>query len=159
MASGGTATFSPTASISPLRTTAVPLLMTEPETVTIFALWMATAGWDWAEARAQHRNSAVTRFFIIAIGLYGVNTAPVVTRRGAPLWPAFYAVYWDLSTRKPVRYRDAGVNIDEADRAVSSIKKFAKQTFTPGVLTEIGSFGAMYQLAGYRRPVLGDPTS
>jgi phosphoribosylformylglycinamidine cyclo-ligase len=59
-----------------------------------------------------------------------------------------------LSTRKPVRYRDAGVNIDEADRAVSSIKKFARQTFTPGVLTEIGSFGAMYQLAGFRKPVL-----
>ena len=66
----------------------------------------------------------------------------------------FYAVYWNLSTKKPVRYRDAGVNIDEADRAVSSIKKFARQTFTPGVLTEIGSFGAMYQLAGYRKPVL-----
>jgi phosphoribosylformylglycinamidine cyclo-ligase len=59
-----------------------------------------------------------------------------------------------LSTKKRVRYRDAGVNIDEADRAVSSIKKFARQTFTKGVLTEIGSFGAMYQLAGYRKPVL-----
>ena len=46
------------------------------------------------------------------------------------------------------------MNIDEADRAVSSIKKFARQTFTAGVLTEIGSFGAMYQLAGYRKPVL-----
>ena len=46
------------------------------------------------------------------------------------------------------------MNIDEADRAVSSIKKFARQTFTPGVLAEIGSFGAMYQLAGYRKPVL-----
>src|SRR5450631_3387439 len=78
----------------------------------------------------------------------------MVTLRGLPLWPPFYAVYWNLSTRKPVRYRDAGVNIDEADRAVSSIKKFARQTFTPGVLTEIGSFGAMYRLAGYRKPVL-----
>ena len=59
-----------------------------------------------------------------------------------------------MATRKAVRYKDAGVDIDEADRAVSSIKKFARQTFTPGVLAEIGSFGAMYQLAGYRRPVL-----
>ena len=73
---------------------------------------------------------------------------------GYPLFAEFYAVYWNLSTKKPVRYRDAGVNIDEADRAVSSIKKFARQTFTPGVLTDIGSFGAMYQLAGYRKPVL-----
>src|SRR5450631_1101004 len=78
----------------------------------------------------------------------------MVTLRGLPLWPPFYAVYWNLSTRKPVRYRDAGVNIDEADRAVSSIKKFARQTFTPGVLTEIGSFGAAYQLTGFRKPVL-----
>jgi len=59
-----------------------------------------------------------------------------------------------LSTQARVRYRDAGVNIDEADRAVSAIKKFARGTFTPGVLTEIGSFGASYQLAGFRRPVL-----
>jgi phosphoribosylformylglycinamidine cyclo-ligase len=59
-----------------------------------------------------------------------------------------------LPTKARVRYRDAGVNIDEADRAVSSIKKFARGTFTPGVLAEIGSFGAMYQLGGFRRPVL-----
>jgi phosphoribosylformylglycinamidine cyclo-ligase len=59
-----------------------------------------------------------------------------------------------LSTRKPVRYRDAGVDIDEADRAVAAIKKHARQTFTPGVLTDIGTFGAMYQLAGFRKPVL-----
>jgi phosphoribosylformylglycinamidine cyclo-ligase len=59
-----------------------------------------------------------------------------------------------LPTRKPVRYRDAGVNIDEADRAVASIKKFARQTFTKSVLTDIGSFGASFQLAGFRRPVL-----
>lgn len=59
-----------------------------------------------------------------------------------------------MPPQKPIRYRDAGVDIDEADRAVGSIKKFAKQTFTKGVLTDIGSFGAMYQLAGYKRPVL-----
>jgi len=52
------------------------------------------------------------------------------------------------------RYRDAGVNIEEADRAVASVKKMAKATFTPGVLTDIGSFGAAYALAGYKRPVL-----
>ena len=51
-------------------------------------------------------------------------------------------------------YRDAGVDIDEADRAVSSIKKLARPTFTRGVLTDIGSFGAGFQLAGFRKPVL-----
>lgn len=59
-----------------------------------------------------------------------------------------------MSTVRPIRYRDAGVNIDEADRAVSSIKKLAKRTFTHGVLADIGSFGASYELSGLRRPVL-----
>jgi phosphoribosylformylglycinamidine cyclo-ligase len=59
-----------------------------------------------------------------------------------------------LSTRRPVRYRDAGVDIDEGKRAVTAIKRFARRTFTPGVLTDIGSFGAAYQLSGFRRPVL-----
>jgi phosphoribosylformylglycinamidine cyclo-ligase len=59
-----------------------------------------------------------------------------------------------LPNIKKVRYRDAGVDIDEADLAVSSIKKLARQTFTRGVLTDIGSFGAMYQLTGFRKPVL-----
>jgi len=53
-----------------------------------------------------------------------------------------------------VLYRDAGVDIDEADRAVSSIKKMAQATFTKNVLTDIGSFGASFQLSGLRKPVL-----
>jgi phosphoribosylformylglycinamidine cyclo-ligase len=59
-----------------------------------------------------------------------------------------------LPARKPIRYRDAGVDIDEADRAVASIKRFARQTFTRGVLTDIGSFGASFQLSGWKKPVL-----
>jgi phosphoribosylformylglycinamidine cyclo-ligase len=53
-----------------------------------------------------------------------------------------------------IRYQDAGVSIDEADRAVSSVKKLAKSTFTPQVLTDIGSFGACYALSGWKKPVL-----
>jgi phosphoribosylformylglycinamidine cyclo-ligase len=59
-----------------------------------------------------------------------------------------------LITPKTLRYRDAGVDIDEADRAVASIKKLARQTFTRNVLTDIGSFGAAFQVAGFRKPVL-----
>src|SRR3954451_19735632 len=51
-------------------------------------------------------------------------------------------------------YRDAGVNIEEADRAVSYIKRRAPGTFTSGVLTSIGSFGAGFALEGWRKPVL-----
>jgi phosphoribosylformylglycinamidine cyclo-ligase len=46
------------------------------------------------------------------------------------------------------------VNIDEADRAVGSVKQLARGTFTQGVLTGIGGFGALYQLSGFRKPVL-----
>jgi hypothetical protein len=59
-----------------------------------------------------------------------------------------------MRNQRPLRYKDAGVNIDEADRAVSLIKQSARKTFTPRVLTDIGSFGAGYRLAGYKRPVL-----
>ncbi|MSV30180.1 MAG: phosphoribosylformylglycinamidine cyclo-ligase [Bryobacterales bacterium] len=53
-----------------------------------------------------------------------------------------------------IRYADAGVNIDEADRALVSIKRMARSTFGKGVLTDIGSFGAAYALSGFRKPVL-----
>lgn len=59
-----------------------------------------------------------------------------------------------MPTKKPIRYQDAGVNIDEADRAVGYIKVAARKTFTRSVLADLGSFGAMYKLSGYRRPVL-----
>ena len=53
-----------------------------------------------------------------------------------------------------MRYQDAGVNIDEADRAVAAIRTLARKTFSPAVLTGIGSFGACYQLSGFKQPVL-----
>ena len=56
--------------------------------------------------------------------------------------------------RKQVRYKDAGVDIDEADRAVARIKTLAQETMTNGVLTGIGSFGAGFELTGYKKPVL-----
>lgn len=51
-------------------------------------------------------------------------------------------------------YREAGVDIDEADRAVSLIKRHASKTLTSGVLTSIGSFGAGFNLKGWSDPVL-----
>jgi phosphoribosylformylglycinamidine cyclo-ligase len=55
---------------------------------------------------------------------------------------------------QPVSYKDAGVNIDEADRAVANIRRMARATFTKGVLTEIGSFGGCFALPKMRQPVL-----
>jgi phosphoribosylformylglycinamidine cyclo-ligase len=59
-----------------------------------------------------------------------------------------------MALQKPVTYQDAGVSIDEADRAVSLIRKHARATFTRGVLTDIGSFGGGYLLSGWKNPVL-----
>jgi phosphoribosylformylglycinamidine cyclo-ligase len=59
-----------------------------------------------------------------------------------------------MSQNQPIEYKDAGVNIDEADRAVQFIRSHARQTFTSGVLTDIGSFGAGFLLQGWTHPVL-----
>jgi phosphoribosylformylglycinamidine cyclo-ligase len=59
-----------------------------------------------------------------------------------------------MPQKKRVDYKSAGVNIDEADRAVASIRKLARGTFSKAVLTDIGSFGGGYHLTGYRDPVL-----
>ena len=59
-----------------------------------------------------------------------------------------------MPTRKSISYKDAGVNIDEANRAVGFIKVAARKTFTRGVMSDIGSFGAGFRLSGYKRPVL-----
>ncbi|HZT42016.1 MAG TPA: phosphoribosylformylglycinamidine cyclo-ligase [Chthonomonadaceae bacterium] len=54
-------------------------------------------------------------------------------------------------------YRDAGVDIDAANEAVQRMREHVRSTFTPGVLTDVGSFGGMFslsKLSGYREPVL-----
>ncbi len=53
-------------------------------------------------------------------------------------------------------YREAGVDISAADAAKARIKTLARGTFNPSVLSEIGSFGAMFRpdLGRYREPVL-----
>jgi phosphoribosylformylglycinamidine cyclo-ligase len=55
---------------------------------------------------------------------------------------------------KSISYRDAGVDIDEADRAVGQIRRMARATFTKGVLNDIGSFGGCFALPKMRQPVL-----
>ncbi len=45
---------------------------------------------------------------------------------------------------KPISYADAGVDIDAATRATDRIKLLAKQTFNAQTLSEIGSFGGMF---------------
>ncbi len=52
-------------------------------------------------------------------------------------------------------YRDAGVNIDAGDALVDAIKPFAKRTMREGVLSNIGGFGALFEISRkYKEPVL-----
>src|SRR3954468_17394406 len=45
-------------------------------------------------------------------------------------------------------YTSSGVDIDAGNEAVRRIKSLARGTFTRGVLSEIGSFGGLFHLAG-----------
>src|SRR5690606_7006072 len=53
-------------------------------------------------------------------------------------------------------YKSAGVDIDAQERGLAGVRKLAKSTFTPGVLSEIGLFGGLFRpdLAGLAEPVL-----
>jgi phosphoribosylformylglycinamidine cyclo-ligase len=55
-------------------------------------------------------------------------------------------------------YRDAGVDIDAADRIVKAARKQARATFTPQVLSDIGFFGGLFELKGYIEPVIVSST-
>ena len=57
---------------------------------------------------------------------------------------------------KPISYSDAGVDIDAATLATDKIKELARRTFNQRTLSEIGSFGGMFDGAfpGLKQPVL-----
>src|SRR5260370_4580070 len=57
---------------------------------------------------------------------------------------------------KPTTYASAGVDIDAANRATERIKELARRTFNARTLSEIGSFGGMFDGAfpQMRVPVL-----
>ena len=51
-------------------------------------------------------------------------------------------------------YKNAGVDKEEGYKTVNLIKPYAKKTYNKNVLTELGHFGALYELGKYRNPVL-----
>ena len=55
-------------------------------------------------------------------------------------------------------YRAAGVDLDAAQAVKERIGAIVRPTHGPQVLGGVGGFGAMYQLAGYRDPVLVSST-
>jgi len=63
-----------------------------------------------------------------------------------------------MESHNPLKmtYAGAGVDIDAATDAKTRIRNLARATFTPGVLADIGSFGALFRLEPdrYREPLL-----
>jgi phosphoribosylformylglycinamidine cyclo-ligase len=55
-------------------------------------------------------------------------------------------------------YAKAGVDIDAANHAKELIRKHTRTTITPGVLSDIGFFNGLFELKGYKEPVLVSST-
>ena len=53
-----------------------------------------------------------------------------------------------------ISYKDSGVDKEEGYRTVEKIKDRVKSTYSANVMNEIGSFGALYKLGDYKKPVL-----
>ncbi len=61
----------------------------------------------------------------------------------------------DQKSNPGLSYRDAGVDIDAGDALVERIKPLARKTLRDGVLGNLGSFGALFEVPKrYREPVL-----
>ena len=58
--------------------------------------------------------------------------------------------------RRFMDYKTSGVDIDAGTEVVERVKRFAKSTFTDGVLSDIGAFGGLFrpELSGMNEPVL-----
>jgi phosphoribosylamine--glycine ligase / phosphoribosylformylglycinamidine cyclo-ligase len=74
---------------------------------------------------------------------------------GAAAWVSFPGIHYrkdigrsprtnEKSTNRPSLYSDAGVSIDEADRAKALMRSSIRSTFTPQVLSDVGSFGGLF---------------
>jgi len=59
-----------------------------------------------------------------------------------------------------ITYKDAGVDIEKADRFVEGIKGFVKSTFNRNVITPLGGFAGAYllEIGKYKQPVLTSST-
>lgn len=51
-------------------------------------------------------------------------------------------------------YKSAGVDKEEGYKTVDKIKNAVSETHNPNVLNNLGSFGAFYEIGGYKNPVL-----
>ena len=61
-----------------------------------------------------------------------------------------------MAPQNPLRYRDAGVDIDAQDRALAEARAAIRASFTPAVVGDIGSFGGLFdpRRTGFVDPIL-----
>jgi len=67
-----------------------------------------------------------------------------------------------MANRKPVTYRDAGLDLDVYERTIAALPPLLRRTHTPRVLDGFGGFASLFSLdfnsrlfaRNYRRPVL-----
>ena len=59
-------------------------------------------------------------------------------------------------TKKPMTYRDAGVDIDAGNNFVKKIKPLIEKTLRGEVISNIGGFGGLFELSKnkYKKPIL-----
>lgn len=57
---------------------------------------------------------------------------------------------------KGISYKDAGVDVKAGYESVKLMKKYVKETFTKGVISDIGGFGGMFapEMGSYDEPIL-----
>ena len=57
-------------------------------------------------------------------------------------------------------YRDSGVDIDAQDEALREVRHIARGTFTPDVVSDIGSFGGLFRASfgDMAKPILVSST-
>ena len=62
----------------------------------------------------------------------------------------------DKTRRTSLSYRDAGVDTEAGDALVAAIKPMAQATHRPGIIGNLGGFGALFEIPSkqYREPIL-----
>lgn len=63
-----------------------------------------------------------------------------------------------MADKKPLTYADAGVSFEAESEAISRLKSLVQTTYRPEVLSDVGSFGGLFALETYQKPVLVSST-
>src|SRR5436189_4972513 len=66
----------------------------------------------------------------------------------------------NLQCARVTSYKDSGVDIDAQDEALREVRRIARDTYTPGVMSDIGSFGGLFRadFSGIEKPILVSST-